>query len=115
MSWPTLFSDHVGPKSGSIETDFWGFHEANPHVYTRLVELARAWVQRRGPRKLGMKMLFEVLRWEVAMRTTGDDFKLNNNYTSYYARLIMERESDLAGIFETRALHAADPFAQEVA
>lgn len=101
---------HSGPRTGSIERDFWAFHGANPHVYTRLVELARAWRQRRGERKLGIGMLFEVLRWQVAMQTTGDDFKLNNNYRSYYARLIMDRERDLAGVFETRQLHAAEPF-----
>jgi hypothetical protein len=97
---------HSGPRSGSIERDFLEFHQANPLVYERLVQLAREWKRRRGNRKVGMKMLFEVLRWEVAMRTTGDDFRLNNNYTSYYARLIMEREPDLRGLFETRALHA---------
>lgn len=97
---------HVGPRSGSIEKDFDEFHAANPQVYERLVELACEWRKRRGARKVGMKMLFEVLRWEVAMKTRGDDFKLNNNYTSYYARLIMDQEPDLRGLFETRALHA---------
>ncbi len=29
-----------------------------------------------------------------------NDVKLNDHYTSYYARLIMNRESDLAGMFE---------------
>lgn len=99
---------HVGPRSGSIENDFLDFHAANPHVYDNLVRLARAWSARRNARKVGMKMLFEVLRWEVAMKTTGDDFKLNNNYTSYYARLIMEQEPDLVGIFETRALAVSE-------
>lgn len=98
-------AEHVGPRSGSIEKDFLEFHAANPLVYQRLVELTRQWTRRRGSRKVGMKMLFEVLRWEVAMKTTGD-FKLNNNYTSYYARLIMERNPDLDGLFETRALQA---------
>jgi hypothetical protein len=29
---------------------------------------------------------------------------LNNNFRSYYSRLIMEREADLAGVFKTRKL-----------
>lgn len=102
---------HSGPRPGStIERDFAEFHRRNPHVYDRLVELARAWHERRPGQKLGMKMLFEVLRWEVAMKTVGEDFKLNNSYTSYYARLIMRQERDLDGLFETRQLHAPDPF-----
>ena len=97
--------DHVGPTAGhTIVEDFRRFHEDNPHVYRRLVELARAWNERRGT-AVGIKMLFEVLRWEVAMSSTGDEFKLNNNYHSYYARLIMDREPDLDGIFQLRRLH----------
>ena len=40
------------------------------------------------------------------MMTTSDTsgFKLNDHYTSRYARLIMEREPDLRGIFRTRKL-----------
>lgn len=105
----TTIEGHRGPRQGStIEDDFWRFHRENPHVYVRLVELARTWRRRRGSRRLGIGMLFEVLRWEVAMRTTGEDFKLNNNYRSYYARLIMQREPDLAGVFDTRRLHAQE-------
>ena len=93
----TQLALHVGPTAGhSIEQDFWRFHEENPHVYVRLVELARAWRQRRGAdSNCGIKMLFEVLRYERGMHTYGDAFKLNNNYHSYYARLIMLRERDL--------------------
>jgi hypothetical protein len=37
----------------------------------------------------------------------GEEFKLNNNYTSRYARLLMEREAGLSGLFATRELRAA--------
>ena len=30
------------------------------------------------------------------------EFKLNNNYRSFYSRLLMEQEPELAGYFETR-------------
>ena len=99
-------SGHVGPPDGlTIEQAFYLFHEANPHVYRQLVKLARQ-AKRAGATKLGIGMLFEVLRWRHTLATGGDEFKLNNNYRSYYARMIMLREHDLVGIFETRALHA---------
>lgn len=91
----------TAPDRLPIGERFARFHAANPHVYDRLVELAREWKRRRGER-VGIGMLFEVLRWEVAMQTSGDEFRLNNDFRSYYARLIMQREGDLAGIFETR-------------
>jgi len=101
---------HVGPTFGNtIQDDFQRFHQENPQVYRELVRLARAWQSRRGTGKVGMKMLFEVLRWQLAMSTTGDDFKLNNNYTSYYARLVMAENPDLRGLFQTRVLAVAEP------
>jgi hypothetical protein len=78
------------------------FHEANPHVYRELVRLARA-LKVRGFGHAGMKSLFEQLRWQWAWRTKGQErYKLNNNYTAHYARLIMKREPDLEGFFRTR-------------
>lgn len=85
----------------TLEQKFVEFHAANPHVYERLVALARQ-ARARGRDKLGMKMLFEVVRWEHTLRTDDPEFKLNNNYTAFYARLIMAREPDLRGIFDTR-------------
>lgn len=98
-------SEHVGPSpERTIREAFLRFHRENPHVYTELVKLARR-AHQAGNRRIGIKMLFEVLRWRHALRTGGDDFKLNNNYHSYYSRLIMAREDDLRGVFELRRLH----------
>jgi len=95
------------PEEGqTIEQAFRAFHELNPHVYDELVVLARGLV-RAGRERIGIKMLFEVMRWHYALRTVGDDFKLNNNFHSRYARLIDECEPDLKGVFELRELKAA--------
>ena len=98
-------SEHIGPHpEATIREAFLRFHRENPHVYDELVKLAfRA--KYRGVKKVGIGMLFEVLRWGHALRTGGDDFRLNNNYRSYYARLIMSREPMLLGFFELRKLH----------
>lgn len=90
-----------------LDQQFIEFHQQNPRVYTLLVDMARQ-LRKRGHRKAGMKMLFEVLRWQHMMKTADphSDFKLNNNYHSRYARLIMQREPDLKGFFEVRELHS---------
>lgn len=86
----------------SLEARFAAYHEANPQVYRELVKLARRGVER-GRKRLGISQLFEVLRWNTMMTTDDPDgFKLNNDYRAGYARLIMEREADLAGVFEMR-------------
>jgi len=89
----------------TIEDQFKIFHLMNPWVYDLLVNQAR-YLRFRGHQRVGIGMLFEVLRWKQMM-TTDDphsEFKLNNNYRSHYARLIMANEPDLVGIFELREL-----------
>lgn len=91
----------VGRVQGeTIDERFQRFHERNPHVYRLLREMALGLKARR--QRMGMKGLFEVLRWQYMVRTAGDDFKLNNDYTAPYARLLMAEEPQLRGFFETR-------------
>ena len=95
---PTLFDVLEKPK---MEAEFEQFHRENPGVYASLValcQLARA----RGIARWGIGRLWEVLRWNAAMETDAAEYKLNNNHRAYYARMIMDREADLAEFFETR-------------
>lgn len=92
----------------SISAKFDEFHRDNPQVYRILVELARQWVKGTGRYKLGIGALYERARWEIAIRTSDPDYKINNNFRAFYARLIMHREIDLAGLFELRTSEADD-------
>lgn len=88
-----------------IQVAFEQFHEEHPEVYERLVRLARA--QKRRNRKVGIKMLYERIRWSFFVRNYSNDAlrpKLNNNYASRYARLIDDRETDLRGYFTFRRI-----------
>jgi hypothetical protein len=86
-----------------LDKSFLDFHLKNPHVYVLLVSLART-AAKKGRKKIGIGMLFERVRWEIFITTTGDDYKLNNNHRSRYARLIMDAEPDLKDAFEVREL-----------
>jgi hypothetical protein len=78
------------------------FHEANPHVYELLVRYARE-IRAAGHDRVGIELLWNRMRWDWMLDTaSGDDFKLNQNFKAWYARRIMERERDLADVFETR-------------
>lgn len=97
----------VTPQRGSIEERFQQFHDANPWVYERLRILALDMVHR-GHSRVGIKMLFEVLRWQYARATVSTDgLKLNNDYTSRYARMLADSEPALSEVFEMRALKTA--------
>jgi hypothetical protein len=92
-------------RGQTIQERFEAFDAANPHVREALRNLALR-MQARGVRRYGMKGLFEVLRWRFAIQTEGDEYKLNNIFTSRYSRLLMETEPRLAGFFATRELLA---------
>lgn len=77
------------------------FNAHNPQVLAELERMTAALVDR-GRRKVGIAMLFEVMRWNWYMTTDGDDFKLNNSYRAFYARLLMDIHPEWRGVFETR-------------
>lgn len=83
------------------------FHELNPQVFTALEAMTRQLVNR-GRRKIGIKMLFEVLRWNYYMETAdpNSDFKINNNYAPYYSRLLIEKHPEWADVFELRTIRS---------
>lgn len=89
--------------TATLSERFDAFHQLNPHVYDALRDLALDLVDR-GHTRIGIKMLFEVLRWS-AMRTSGEEWKLNNNFHSRYARLLADTCWQLADVFEMRRLH----------
>lgn len=96
MQLDLQFDSAITPREA-----FERFHAANPEIYDLLVKYARelrAARRRRG----GIRMIWERMRWDLAIQTQGDSFKLNDHYTSFYARLIMRQEPDLDGFFSTR-------------
>ena len=93
------------PKQ-TITERFWAFDKENPFIYRRIVQLARK-AKMRGLDHYSMQGIFGILRWEIAVRTKRtDQFRLNDQFTSHYARLVNDREIDLRGFFELRKLRS---------
>ena len=88
-------------EGASLEERFEAFHRLNPHIYQELVGRGLA-LREKGIRRFGIAALFEAMRYDVAVRTGGDTYKLNNNYKAFYARLIMSNVVALKDFFETR-------------
>ena len=85
-----------------IERNFMKFHAENPWVYARLREMALQ-LRRSGRDSYGIAALFEVLRYEYAIRTVSDDgLKLNNNYRALYSRMLAQNEPELREFFRMR-------------
>jgi L-rhamnose mutarotase len=86
------------------QTKFEEFHKRNPHVYDMMVSLARK-VKDAGKHKYSIWAVANRVRWHYEFeRDKGEQFKLSNDYLSRYSRLIMQREQDLRGFFQTKPL-----------
>tara|TARA_R110000822_G_scaffold22710_1_gene70878 strand:+ start:48 stop:383 length:336 start_codon:yes stop_codon:yes gene_type:complete len=103
---PTLWTIQKPKKS--IRERFTTFHNGNPKVYRDLVAACRELRSRYGVKHASIGLLWERLRWlsfiAVHRDKDAEPYKLNDHFRAEYARLIMSREPDLDGFFETRAL-----------
>ena len=81
----------------------------NPQIWQQFRMLAVK-LKAKGIDRYGAKAIWEVLRYELALKavTSGEKYALNNNYTSRFARKLMEEE-DFAGFFELRQLKGGEP------
>ena len=105
MKQQSLFTDREGlvatapPKTPRER--FAEFHADNPHVY-RMLRSKALELKRAGRERFGMRCLWESMRFDMAVETETHDFKLNDHYPPAYSRLLMQREPELSGFFETR-------------
>ena len=88
----------------TIQEKFEKFHAENPQIYRYFVLYARQ-AKAAGYEHYGCHAIMQRVRWHMEIETRSDDgFKINNDFSSRYARRIMEQEPDLKGFFVTRRL-----------
>lgn len=75
----------------------------NPHIIEHFRRFARE-VKRSGAQHYGIKAIAERVRWHVRIEKGVEEFKLNNSYLSRVARLLVERDPTLTGMFAFRKL-----------
>ena len=89
----------------TIQQRFDAWIEVNAWIIPTVERLITEWLAA-GHSKVGIKSLWETIRWQYGV-TTGDKFRANNDFTSRVARLVIERNPLLADAIETRTLRAA--------
>jgi hypothetical protein len=91
---------------------FLEFHRDNPHVYRCIEDAIERALEANGGRVIRTSIDYFVhyARWHgVTITTTADgDFKIANQFTPFYSRLLLERHPEWAGLFETRKSVADD-------
>lgn len=76
---------------------FLAFDAEHPYVYRALERLTADRIAA-GANRVGLKALFEDLRWQLPAGVRG----LNNSFTSLYARKLIEDHPHWASAFELR-------------
>ena len=82
---------------------FLDYHHANPAVFGMFRTIALR-LYNRGIRHYGARCIMEVVRYETAIRAEGEVLKINNNWTPYYARMLMMQDKRFESFFSFRVL-----------
>lgn len=99
----------LGAPGSRLEAAFEEFDRENPHIYLAFARFTLEAV-RAGRSKIGAKLIWERLRWYTAVEahrapgTPAPEYRLNNNWTAYYARKFMRDHPEHQGLFATRSV-----------
>lgn len=87
-------------RGATLAQRFEAFHAINPQVYSAIERQALR-LAAQGERRIGVKAIAEDLR-RGRLATTGDDWRINNSWPAFYARLLIAKHPQLAGVIEMR-------------
>jgi hypothetical protein len=85
--------------------EWYAFHHDNPHVYDFICQYADEAI-RAGHKQYAMATIWELIRWEVTVRTTHTEFALPNNHRAYYSRYWLANHPQHPGFFRTAELRS---------
>jgi hypothetical protein len=88
-----------------MQEKFDKFHSENPHIYSLMSKYAHQLLHA-GKKKLSISLIAERVRWDSAVSTVGDSYKLNNNYSALYSRKLENDYPELRGMFGKRVRRA---------
>lgn len=80
---------------------FHQYDQDNPNIWEKFKKFTLEAI-RSGKKNYSSKSIFERIRWETEITAKNCSFKINNNYTSDYARKFMEKFPEYKGFFRTR-------------
>lgn len=81
---------------------FCAYHTENPKVYEEFKKFTQKTIAK-GFKNYSAKGIFELIRWHSGVTAEQTDgFKVNNNYTSFYARLFEKEHPKHKDYFRKR-------------
>lgn len=90
----------------TIEQRFQQFDAAHPQVWDVFKKFTFQLI-RAGRSRYSADAVLHRIRWRTAVKTKGDDFKINDHWSAHYARKFHAQFPMYASFFETRTRRAA--------
>jgi hypothetical protein len=98
--------DEPEDKARTIQERFEKFHAEHPDVYQLFKRFAFELLDA-GRKRYGSDAIIQRIRWHMATSSQGSpDFKINDHFSSRYARKLIEDCPQFADFFELRRLHS---------
>ena len=101
LSFSALLPRRFPDLNPHIEEQFVAFHTHHPEVFDLFKTFASD-VRTRGFAHYSSKALMERIRWYTEIETGQTDFKINNNFSSGYARLLIQIDPSFSNFFALR-------------
>jgi len=77
------------------------YHEAHPKLYELFKKYAYQ-MKNSGRKYYGAQSIVERIRWDMNINHNSDEFKINNNFSSMYSRLLISDYPEFKDFFRTR-------------
>lgn len=106
--------DRTEEKS-SLKTQWWRFHKQHPEVFERFRQIAFDLISN-GHKHYSSDGILHVVRFELnrQIKDPGSQYKINNNWTPYYARYFIWMYPEYENFFETRELISQSKTLQKI-
>ena len=100
------YSLPLDEPTDTLQAQFVRYHARHPEVYRLFCDLAEQ-MRATGRRRYSARTILHVIRWHRALESDpreDEGFKINNNYSSRYARMLITERPEFEGFFSLREL-----------
>jgi hypothetical protein len=89
-----------------LKQKFDEWNKENPEVYALFKRFSFEAISK-GHKRLSAWMIANRIRWETTIATTGNDYKISNDFIALFARKFMEDYPEHEGFFKTKTMKRA--------
>jgi len=107
MPWLPAWGLEMSSRLEEMRKECSAFHRSHPEVWALFVGFTFEKI-RLGHTHYGAKAVMERVRWETGSGASKPEFKVNNNFPSFYARRFAKAFPEHRDFFRTRVQNSAN-------